>query len=198
MFSESLKSYRKEANLSQKALAELLSVSQSTVAMWESGKNSPEYNTLVKLASIFNVSIDYLSGNGTGKISKDIPVLGYVRAGIPTEAVEEILYYENILISPYDPDDYFALIIKGNSMAPRMMAGDCVIVKKCPTFISGDICVVLVGDSDATVKKVVKTDSGIMLIPLNSSYQTMFYSFEDMESIPVNIIGKVTELRAKM
>lgn len=198
MFSQSLKSYRKEANLSQKALAEMLNVSQSTVAMWESGKNSPEYNTLVKLAAIFNVSIDYLSGNSSGKISKDVPILGYVRAGVPTEAVELVLGYENILVSPYDPDEYFALTIKGNSMAPRMVEGDCVIVKKCPSFISGDICVVLVGDNDATVKKVVKTDSGVMLIPLNSSYQTMFYSFEDMENIPVTVIGKVTELRAKM
>lgn len=198
MLSDSLKSYRKEANLSQKALAQMLDVSQSTVAMWESGKNSPEYNTLVKLASILNVSIDYLTGNRAGKISKDIPVLGYVRAGTPTYAVEEILSYENILVSPYDPDEYFALIIKGSSMAPRMMEGDCVIVKKSPTFISGDICVVLVGDCDATVKKVVKTDSGIMLIPLNSAYQTLFYSYEDMERIPVCIIGKVTELRARM
>lgn len=198
MLSDSLKSYRKEANLSQKALAQMLNVSQSTVAMWESGKNSPEYNTLVKLASILNVSIDYLTGNRAGKISKDIPVLGYVRAGTPTYAVEEVLSYENILVSPYDPDEYFALIIKGSSMAPRMMEGDCVIVKKSSAFISGDICVVLVGDCDATVKKVIKTDSGIMLIPLNSAYQTLFYSFEDMERIPVCVIGKVTELRARM
>lgn len=198
MLSDSLKSYRREANLSQKALAEMLDVSQSTVAMWESGKNSPEYNTLVKIAAIFNVSMDSLAGNPAGKISKDIPVLGYVRAGMPTNAVEEVLAYENILVSPYDPDEYFALIIKGNSMAPRMMEGDCVIVRKCPSFISGDICVVMVGDNDATVKKVVKTESGIMLIPLNSSFQTLFYSFEDMEKIPVSILGKVTELRARM
>lgn len=198
MLSDSLKSYRKEANLSQKELAQMLDVSQSTVAMWEGGKNSPKYNTLVRLASILNVSIDYLTGNRAGKISKDIPVLGYVRAGIPTYAVEEVLSYENILVSPYDPDEYFGLIIKGSSMAPRMMEGDCVIVKKSSAFISGDICVVLVGDNDATVKKVVKTDSGIMLIPLNSDYQTLYYSFEDMERIPVCVIGKVTELRARM
>ena len=198
MFAESLKSHRKDANLSQKELAEKLKVSQSAVAMWESGKNSPEYNTLVKMSAIFNVSIDSLAGKPSGKISKDIPVLGYVRAGVPTHAVEEVLSYENILVSPYDPDEYFALIIKGDSMAPRMMEGDCVIVKKCPTFISGDICVVLVGDNDATVKKVVKTESGIMLIPLNSNFPTRFFSFEDMEKIPVSIIGKVTELRARM
>ncbi len=198
MFSDSLKSYRKKANLSQKALAQLLSVSQSTVAMWESGKNTPEYSTLVKLAEIFNISVDYLIGNASGKISKDIPVLGYVRAGLPTEAIEEVLAFENILVSPYDPDDYFALIIKGDSMSPRMVEGDTVIVRKTSSFISGDICVVLVGDNDATVKKVVKTDSGIMLIPLNSAFPTKFFSFVDMEKIPVVIIGKVTELRAKI
>ncbi len=198
MFGERLKELRKENCFSQQALADMLNLRQSTIAMWEKGKNSPEYQSLVKIAEIFNVSTDFLTGKTIGKTAHQIPVLGYVRAGIPTEAVEEVLDYEDVVLPESEKQDYFALRIKGDSMAPRMVEGDTVIVKKQLSFSSGDICVVLVGSGDATVKKIIKKDTGIILMPLNSSYEPMFFTPEEVETTPVSIIGKVTELRARM
>ncbi len=198
MFAERLKKLRKENNMSQQKLADLIGLGQSAIAMWEKGKNSPEYESLIKIADIFNVSIDYLAGQKSSRSSHRIPVLGYVRAGIPTEAVEEILDYEDVTVPDSDFGNYFALRIKGDSMSPRMMEGDTVIVKKQADCESGDICVALVGSGDATVKKVIKKDMGIILMPLNSCYDPLFFTPDEIEAFPVTIIGKVTELRAKI
>lgn len=198
MLAERLKALRKENGMSQQSLADLLGLGQSTVAMWEKGKNSPEYESLINIANIFNVSIDYLAGQKTSRLSHRIPVLGYVRAGIPTEAVEEVLDYEDVTLPESEAGSYFALRIKGDSMAPRMMEGDTVIVRKQSDCASGDICVALVGSGDATVKKVIKKDSGIILMPLNSCYDPLVFTTEEIEAFPVTIIGKVCELRAKI
>lgn len=198
MFGEKLKEFRKREKMSQQKLADLLGVGQSTVAMWEKGKNSPEYDSLINIANIFSVSIDYLTGQKPQKSSYKIPVLGYVRAGNPTEALEEVLDYEYVTLSENDAGNHFALRIKGDSMAPRMMEGDTVIVKKQSDCVSGDICVALIGSGEATVKKVIKKDRGIILMPLNASYDPLVFSLEEIENTPVTIIGKVTELRAKI
>ncbi len=198
MFAERLKALRKENKISQQKLADLLGLGQSTIAMWEKGKNSPEYESLINIANIFNVSIDYLAGQKTAKHPCRIPVLGYVRAGVPTEALEEVIDYEDITLSESDAGNYFALRIKGDSMAPRMMEGDTVIVRKQSDCSSGDICVVLVGSGDATVKKIIKKDTGIILMPLNACYDPLVFTLKEIESFPVTIIGKVTELRAKI
>jgi len=67
--------------------------------MWETGKRQPDNEMLLKIANYFNVSVDYLLGREEIESSKKgvkIPVLGKVIAGIPIEAVEEILDYEEI------------------------------------------------------------------------------------------------------
>ena len=93
--------------------------------------------------------------------------------------------------------DYFGLRIKGSSMEPRMQEGDIVIVRRQETADTGDTVVVLVNGDSATVKKIKFGPSGITLIPTNPSYDPMFYSAEEVESLPVRVIGRVVELRAK-
>ena len=55
-----LKELRVQNNMSQKALAEKLNICQSTLSHWENSKYDPDIDTLMKIAKIFNVSIDYL------------------------------------------------------------------------------------------------------------------------------------------
>jgi repressor LexA len=123
--------------------------------------------------------------------------MGEIAAGMPIEAVENIIDYEEIDEQMASSGEHFALQIKGESMAPRFVTGDVVIVKKQPDIETGQIGIVLVNGENATVKKINKTDKGIMLIPSNPQYEAMFYSIEDILSLPVTIIGRVVELRAK-
>lgn len=95
------------------------------------------------------------------------------------------------------PGEYFGLRIKGNSMEPRMREGDVVIVRKQDDAETGDTVVVLVNGDSATVKKIKYGQDGISLIPTNSTHDVQFYSAADVERLPVRVIGRVVELRAK-
>ena len=76
--------------------------------------------------------------------------------------------------------------------------GDIVIVKRQPTVDSGDIAIVLVNGNDATVKEIKESPAGITLIGHNVAvYTPHFYSNHDIESLPIQIIGKVVEMRRK-
>ena len=61
-FSEKLKELREEKNLKQSDLGKLLSVDQSTICTWETGSREPDFEMLVKLAKLFDVTTDYLLG----------------------------------------------------------------------------------------------------------------------------------------
>lgn len=196
-----LKLFRTQNGLSQQQLANKLGVSRSTVAMWETEKSQPDNSLLLKCAQILNVSVDALLDN-TAALSFShggvkIPVLGRVQAGIPIEAIDDILDYEEITEDMARQGEFFALKVRGNSMEPKFSDGDVVIVKQQPDVESGDIAIVLVNGSSATIKKVKKTGNGIMLIPSNDAYEVMFYTNKDIIEKPVCILGKVVELRAK-
>ena len=62
MFANRLKEIRKEKNMTQVQLAEVLGVSKGTVAMWEIGKRQSNFETLNALSDIFDKKIDYILG----------------------------------------------------------------------------------------------------------------------------------------
>ena len=135
--------------------------------------------------------------NDTAKPCVSVPVLGDVAAGIPIEAITDIVDYEEIDAAMASSGEHFGLRIKGSSMEPRMMEGDVVIVRKQETAETGDTVVVLVNGDSATVKKIKIGSDGVSLIPTNPAYDVQFYSAQDVERLPVRVIGKVVELRAK-
>ena len=185
---------------SQGDLAKHLFVNQTAVSQWERGVTIPSPPILLKLSQLYGVSTDYLLGNDApaekGKGVK-IPVLGDVAAGVPIEAVENVVDYEEIDQALAATGDFFGLRIKGSSMAPRILEGDVVIVRKQDDAETGDIAVVLVNGDSATVKKIKKMPEGIQLIPTNPAYDPMYYTAAEVESLPVRIIGRVVELRGK-
>lgn len=205
-FGAKLKSCRKDMSLSQKELGQKIGVAESTISLYESNKRFPDAETLQKISSLFNVSLDYLLGNAPCKKPASptghgvrIPVLGRVVAGIPIEAVQEILDYEEITPELAASGDFFALKIRGHSMEPRMMEGDVVIVRRQDDVESGDVAIVLVNGNEATVKRVKKQEDGITLIANNISvYEPHYYSNKEIEELPVRILGKVVELRGKL
>ena len=201
-----LKQLREEKGLSQSEGAKIIGVGRTTYLKWENGENQPT-RKLDQLSQFFGVSIDYLLGKSDVKNIKSknlhsrgirIPVLGRVVAGIPIEAVEEILDYEEITPELAATGEFFALKIRGHSMEPRMMEGDVVIVRKQEDVESGDVAIVLVNGNEATVKRVKKQEEGITLIATNTSvYEPHFYSNKEIKNLPVQILGKVVELRGK-
>lgn len=131
-----------------------------------------------------------------------IPILSEVKAGIPQEAIEEIDWddvdaWEEIPLTLARTGAFFALRIKGDSMSPRILEGDVVIVKQQPDAESGDIVIAKVNGNNACCKKLIKNKNGITLQSLNPNYAPMYFDKQEMEETPVTIVGKVVELRGK-
>lgn len=194
-----LKALRKSRGISQRQLAEEIKAAQNTISNWENGTRDMDSATLLMLADYFNVTADFLLGNDTPTKRKGIkiPVLGSVQAGIPIEAIEDILDYEEITPEMAAMGEHFALIIRGDSMEPKISDGDVVIVRKQSDVTSGDTAVVIINGHDATVKRVLKKDNGIMLQPTNHSHEPLFFTQEEIRTLPVVVVGRVVELRAK-
>ena len=193
---------RKKKGYSQATLGKMLGRAQNTICNWENGNREADNEALLQMSELFDVSVDYLLGKSNvqrplGKGGVKIPVLGRVVAGIPIEAIEDIIDDEEIPADMAARGTYFALQIYGDSMEPRMKEGDVVIVRQQEDIDSGDLAIVLVNGNDATVKKVRKSTEGIMLIPFNTAYEPIFYSNKQIDELPVRILGKVVELRAK-
>lgn len=193
---------RKERDLQQKEVAAAIGMNRIVLNRIELGKRPLRDDEAVALADFFHVTTDYLLKGVTeqpqDKKGVRIPVLGRVVAGIPIEAVEEILDYEEITPELAATGEFFALQVRGDSMEPTLRDGDVVIVKKQPTVDSGDIAIVLVNGNDATVKEIKESPSGITLIGHNVAvYTPQFYSNKEIQNLPVQIIGKVVEMRRK-
>ena len=144
-----------------------------------------------------DVSLVENNDHTTRPSSIKINVLGRVAAGIPIEAVEEIIDQEEITEELARTGSFFGLQIKGNSMEPRMCEGDVVIVRQQDDAESGDVVIALINGDDAVCKRLRKYKEGIELISNNPSYEPMYFSNEEIEKKPVRIIGKVVELRGK-
>lgn len=199
---EIIKKRRLELGLTLKDIAESLGVAESTVSRYESKEiNNMGIDKIKQLSEVLKCSPSYLMGWDEIKSQKSkgvkIPVLGKVAAGIPIEAVEDIIDYEEISEELARTGDFFCLEISGDSMSPRMVEKDVVVVRKQETVENGEIAVVTVNGTDATVKKVVMHQNGLSLISINQAYPPRFFTCDEVKTLPVGIIGKVVELRGK-
>ena len=200
IFRDNLRRRIAERNLTQKDLATSIGVSPSTLNDWVTGKKLPRMDKVDKLCAFFRCTrSDLLDVTRHAQAAVKIPVLGTVVAGIPMETVENIIGYEEVAQAMAAQGELFALRVEEHSMEPRICEGDVVIVRKQLDVESGDIAIVLVDGSRATVKRVKKTEDGITLIANNvDMYAPHFYTNREIQELPVQVIGKVVELRGKL
>ena len=208
-----IKEYRDKNHLSQRDFAKKCNLSYTYISALEknmdyrSGKPiSPTLETIKNVAKGINMSIDDLL-----KILDDeqeliinssnsaiVMVYGTIPAGIPMEMIEDIIDTEEIDAEMLKGGkEYFGLRIKGNSMFPEYLDGDTIILEKVDNCENGQDCCVMVNGDDGTFKRVFKNESGIVLQPLNPEFQPIVYTNEQIEKLPIKVIGKVVELRRK-
>lgn len=191
-------------NMKQVDLVEKTGLDKTLLSKYLSGISNARQDKLTALAEALQVNEIWLMGydipmesipiKNIEKIK--IPVLGTVKAGYDYLAQENIIGYESI-DNVSDPENYYALQVTGNSMEPLFSDGDIAIVHKQDNFDSGNTCIILVNGEEATVKKVVRMDDGIDLIAMNPYYPVRHFSKNEMNEIPVKIIGKVVEARKR-
>lgn len=182
-------------------LSKRIGVNEGTISNYRKGKYEPKQIRLEQIANALRVSIPWLMGNDVPMIQSTkgvlIPVLGSVPAGIPIEAVEDIIDYEEITDEMARDGEYFGLRIRGTSMEPKISDGDVVIVRKQAQVENGQIAVVMINGDDTTVKKFYNTGTGITLVGLNPTFEPLTYTPDQVEQLPLRVIGRVVELRAK-
>ena len=189
-----LKELREKKELFQSDVAKFLGISTPAYSYYEANKRNMPTETAIKLSKFFNVSVDYLLGVDTTN-KRLLPVLGTVKAGYNYLAQENIIDYIDPSMNITDPENYFGLVVKGDSMSPLFDEGDYLIVHKNDgEFDSNDICIVLIDGEEATVKKVVKTNDGIELHAYNPYYPVKKFNVEQIKNLPVNVIGTVVRL----
>lgn len=202
-----IKELRLQKGITQNKLAEKLGLSRSTIAMYETDGSEPDLLTLSKLASFFDVSIDYLIGKVVDnnivstQFDRDvikIKIYGKIPAGTPIEMIDKsfIEEYEEIPKAwAKGGKEFFGLKIEGNSMFPEFRNGDTIIFQKVDDCPNGSYCAVSINCTECTFKKVIKKENGITLMPLNLDYEPMFFTNKEVEELPVTILGIVKEIR---
>lgn len=202
MIGKQLKSLRKDNGYTQSDLAKKLHLTPKAISFYENNQREPDIDTLNKIADIFNVSIDYLNGRKGLDLKKGedyatINVYGSIPAGIPIEAIEDITDTEDISFKDFDKNKtYIGLKVEGDSMYPKYLEGDTIILELTPDCESGTDAAVYVNGYEATLKTVIKNDNGtITLMPINTSYSPKTYGKDDE---PIKILGIVKEIRRKI
>lgn len=221
---EIIKKYRDEHDMSMGAFAEKSGISKAYISLLEKNKHpktgqpiAPSLSVIKQAAEGMNIDFDILfskldpdyniSVKNENVASKEaapssaaplrIPVLGRVAAGVPIDMVEDIVDWEELPADMARHGEYFGLVIHGDSMEPKMSEGDVIIVRQQADIESGQIGIITVNGDDATCKRIMKYADGIMLLSTNPKYPPMQYTSKEMKDLPIRILGKVVELRAK-
>ena len=205
VMAENIKRYMSRIGIDRKEFCNRLGFKYSTVTDWINGEKYPRIDKIEMMANFFGISKadlvePYAPPAPSIHAGYKIPVLGNVAAGTPINAVEEILGYQ-YLEDTYKDDgcSYFALHIQGRSMEPTIMDGDTVIVRQQSSVDNGEIAIVLVDGEDATAKEIKESADGITLIGHNTTvYTPHFYSVQEIHDLPIQIIGRVIEVRRKL
>ena len=186
-----LKQIREVKNLSLREVDKLTNISYTHLNMIENGKRNVTPALLRNLSQLYNVDyldlyekagyIDLIVDEKKSKIKTDIlgnpvtpiPLLGSVKSGYNYLAQENWIGTVDVETSLVgDGKDYFALKVKGDSMAPIFIEGDIVIIKKQNDCENNEFSIVIINGDEGTLKKIKKTDSGIILQPLNPAYRS--------------------------
>lgn len=213
IFASNLKHLLDIHDLAQVDVAKAIGVSPQTFNTWVKGVAIPRMGKIQALADYFGVLKSELVDDNPPSLAEPqdryfssagyvrIPVLGEIAGGIPIEAIEirDDDDWEDIPQEWLNGGrEYLALRVQGDSMEPRIHSGDVAIVKKQPVCDSGDICAVYVNGYAATLKKILKIpDGSIVLQSTNPNYEPKVYTADQQEALPVVILGKLVELRAK-
>ena len=210
-FSTNLKFLREKKGLSQNKLGSLIGVNQTTIARWEDDNRVPTIDNAIDVANALDIPLSELLGtdlrfDNAIPIELDdntvnIPVLGVIKAGIPIEAQQDIIEYVEIPKRwTLGGRKFYGLKISGDSMYPKYDENDIVIFEQLEdmSIANNKDCAVMVNGDDATFKKVLVSEQGVVLVPYNMAYDMMMFSPQDVIDKPVRIIGIAKEKRTKL
>lgn len=199
---ERLKELRLQKGATQEEVGKVINVAKATIMKYEKGLvENLKRSSIEKLANYFGVTPSYLMCLDEEKTDKlgnpvvSIPLIGTVKAGYDYLAQENWEGTVDLSKKVADTGEFFALKVKGDSMVPIFFEGDIVVVRKQNDCENNQVAVVIVNGDEGTLKKVKKTDEGIILQSFNPAYGPVMYTNKEIKETPVIIAGVFEELR---
>ena len=203
VFSKNLRNIMDERQITRRQMCSDLGFVYSTFSDWYNGKKYPRIDKIEMMANYFGIKKSDLIEDQSAKppIPSDaipyaptqrIPILGRISAGLPLYAEEQIEGYTYTDLN--HGGEYFALRVHGDSMdALGIKEGYLVIVRRQDYVDNGTICVVLVGDNEATMKRFYQDGDTVTLMPqsTNPNHMPQIYN---LKHTPIHIIGKVVKV----
>lgn len=190
---------RKEKELSQNDIGNILGITSQAVGLYEKEKRDIPNEYLIKLATYFGVSIDYILGksdirNTNINNSKQFymcPVYGKISAGIPNwaeECLEGYLPIDPNMFGIINPEECFFLKVDGESMNKEIKNGAYALIRKQDIVSDGEIAAVLVNGFEATLKRFSRQGDFIVLEPssTDASFKMQIYD----KNTSIKILGK--------
>lgn len=198
-FGKNLKYIREKRGMTQQEIADLVGrKSTGSISDWESGRTTPNAGNISKIANFFDLKIDdmverdiqnqeNIPTNLYKPIFRNIPIIGVIACGEPITAEENVEGYIPTIEEDLPSGDLFYLKASGRSMEPIINSGSSVLCRAQSDVENGEIAAVLVnGDTEATLKRVRKTDKFVLLEAINEEYPPYLITEEN----PAHIIGK--------
>ena len=205
-----LKQLRNSRGITQDELGRMLGVQKAAICKYENGRVNMPNSVIMRLVEIFQVSADYLLGtdevvpllkSSSAKLSSSskphapaigVPLVGFVHAGLPMLADENITEYIPVSANEVSSGECFFMQVEGDCMTgDHIVEGSLVLVRKCVEADNNCIGVVRIGD-EVLLRHIQRFGKQLALTPSNPAYNTMIFSEGD-----VQIIGKVIETRLR-
>lgn len=188
---ELLTQYEIDNGKSHNEVANEIGVSLSTYYRWLNGESTMlKKGTIEKLSKVLDYDIEML----LTQEERIKPIAGFVKAGYDLLADENIEGYVELGQADANRGDYFVRICGDSMTGSHIYDGDLVYVSKCEQVSSGQIAIVLVGD-EVTIKKVYYKNDLMILEASNPSYESKFFTKQEVIDLPVRIMGIVRFVR---
>lgn len=197
------------SNMKQVDLVEKTHLDKTLINKYLAGLMKAKQDKLTILADALNVNEVWLMGydipsnkklhlDSLGNPIIDVPLLGTVKAGYDYLAQENWQGTVEVDSKLAEGNDLFALKVKGDSMYPFLLENDIVIINKQTDFKNGDLVVALINGDEATIKKGKKSETSILLQPINTNYEPLIFTYEEMKTIPILILGVVKQVKRNL
>ena len=193
-FGDRLKKIRKQKNITQLQLSELIGISRASIAQYENNIYQPSLENIESIANTLNIDVSELFEDKANKkmVSRYIPLIGKSSCGKPKDY--DLNGYEPIPV-PLDmyKDGMYAVEAEGDSMKPKINDGDIVYCQPNRIIDSGNIVHYwLNGESGIKKYKINEAGTIISLIPINSDYEVITIHCDDKhELIMGRVVGKI-------
>jgi len=182
--------YKTNTQLNNTQIANIFHVTKATVSRWLSGDvKHVQGQTLNRMNEVFGFDVEAYLNDSFVEFEK--PILGYVKAGYDMFADENYIGKESVTMEENDMGDFFLKVVGDSMIGDGIVDGSYAYIKKCDDVPSGTIGVVLIGGEEVTIKHVIKKADMIVLEASNPQVQNRYFTPEEVEQLPVKIIGKV-------